>query len=227
MQKVIRVFSALTVVSGLLAFVYLAFLPGDGRNFSPFRLMSLAVILAVICVSIFSFFKFGSARKSAELTARIQGLRFGLALSFVFFAAALTAWITFLYRESVVSLMGEAVYERLSPLLLLGALVCMQAGIIFIFPNFIEKKNESLKRVWKIMLFILGGFSLIAIFISLTGIGFTFDNVGLNWGPAGTPLSFAQVNLVLSIGFLLSFLMHVIGSRIKDGHSRLLLVLDV
>ena len=225
MQKVIRAFSALTVIGGLSAFVYLASLPGDGQNFSPFRLLSLAIILAVICAGVFSFFKFGSAQKTAELTARIQGLRFGGVLFFVLFAAALTAWNIFLYRESVVSLMGEAVYERLAPLLLLGALVCMQAGVISIFPNFIEKKDESLKRVWKPMLLILGGFSLIAIFISLTGIGFTFDNVGLNWGPAGTPLSFAQVNLVLSVGFLLSFFVYATGAKLSQ--PRWLMVLDV
>ena len=227
MFKLIRVFTLLTFLGGVSAFAYLASLPGDGQNFSPFRLMSLAVILAVIGASVFSFFKFRFVQKVAELTARIRGLRFGFALSFVLFAVALTAWTTFLYRESVVNLMGEAVYERLSPLLLLGALVCMQAGIVSIFPNFIEKKDEPLKSVWKTMLFILGGFSLIAIFISLTGIGFTLDNVGLNWGPAGTPLSFAQVNLVMSVGFLLSFLIYAIGAKIKASQSRWLMVLDV
>lgn len=230
-QKLIRAFSALTFFSGLSAFAYLAFLPGDAQNgllnFSPFRLLSLAGILAVICASAFIFFRFSSVQKKAEFTARIKGLRFGSVLSFVLFAASLTAWITFLYRESVVSLIGEAAYERLAPLMLLGALVYMQAGIVFILPILIDKKDESLKSVWKTSLFILGSFCLIAIFISLTGIGFTFDNVGLNWGPAGTPLTFAQVNLVLSVGFLLSFLVYIIGSKIKDNHSRWLLVLDV
>ncbi len=227
MQKPLQAFSILTVLGGLSAFAYLASLPGDGQNFSPFRLLSLTVILAVICAGVFVFFKFSSAQKAVELTARIQGLRFGIALSFVLFAAGLTAWITFLYRESVVSLMGEAVYERLAPLMLLGALVCLQAGIVLILPILMEKKDESLKGIWKTMLFILGGFALIAIFISLTGIGFTFDAVGLNWGPVGTPLSFAQVNLILSIGFLLSFLLYAVGSRIKDNRSRWLLLLDV
>ncbi len=230
MQKTIRAFSALTFLGGFSAFAYLASLPGDAQNgllnVSPFRLISLAGILAVICASAFIFFRFSSAQKTVELTGRIQGLQSGIILSFVFFAASLTAWVTFLYRESVVSLIGEAVYERLTPLMLLGSLVCMQAGIVLILPSLIEKKDESLKSVWKISLFILGGFSLIAVFILLTGIGFTFDNVGLNWGPAGTPLSFAQVNLVLSVGFLLSFLMCILGSRIKGNHFRWLLILD-
>ncbi len=231
MQKVIRTFSALTVLGGISAFAYLASLPGDAQNgllgFSPFRLISLVGILALICVSVFIFFKFNSTQRAAELTERIQGLRSGVVLSFFLFAASLTAWITFLYRESVVSLMGEPVYERLSPLMLLGSLVCMQVGIVFILPILSEKKDEGLKSVWKTSLFILGGFVLIAIFISLTGIGFTFDNVGLNWGPAGTPLTFAQVNLVLSIAFLLSFPIYAIGAKIKDNHSRWLLLLDI
>ncbi len=227
MQKSLRAFSILTILGGLSAFAYLASLPGDGQNFSPFRQLSLAVILAVICAGVFMFFRFGTAQKAAELTVRVQGLRFGVALSFVLFAAALTAWIAFLYRESVVSLIGEAVYERLAPLMLLGALVCMQAGIVLILPILSEKKDDGLKSVWKTSLFILGGFVLIAIFISLTGIGFTFDNVGLNWGPAGTPLTFAQVNLTLSIAFLLSFPIYAIGAKIKDNHSRWLLLLDI
>ncbi len=229
MQKVICIFSILTFSGGLSAFAYLASLPGDAQNgllnVSPFRLISLAGILAVICASAFSFFRFRSAPKAAELTGRIQGLQSGIILSFVLFAAALTAWITFLYRESVVSLIGEAVYERLAPLMLLGSLVCLEAGVILLLPHL--KKDNSLRNVWKTSLFISGGFAFIAIFISLTGIGFAEDNVGLNWGPAGTPLTFAQVNLVLALGFLLSFLISIIGSKIENNHSRWLFVLDV
>ena len=63
MQKVIRVFSVLTVVGGLLAFIYLASLPGDGRNFSPFRLLSLAVILLIICAGILVFSNLGLCKR--------------------------------------------------------------------------------------------------------------------------------------------------------------------
>lgn len=230
MQKIIRIFSVLTFLGGASAFAYLASLPGDAQNgflnFSPFRLLSLAGIFAVICASVFTFLKFRSVQRTVELIDWILGLRFGTVFSFVLFAVSLSAWGTFLYRESVVSLIGEAVYERLTPLMLLGSLIFMQAGIILILPILLDKKDESLRSVWKTSLFVLGGFSLIAIFISLTGIGFAFDNVGLNWGPAGTPLTFAQVNLVLSVGFLLSFLMYLIGPKLNNL-SRWLLVLDV
>lgn len=157
----------------------------------------------------------------------IKGFKPGIILSFVFFTFSLTAWNTFLYRESSISLFGEAVYDRLVPLLLIGSLVCLEAGIVLVLPFFNDGKDDSLKGIWKTWLVIAGGFALIAIFISLTGLGFAEDNVGLNWGPAGTPLTFAQVNLILSVGFLLSLLLYFIGSQIKDNYSRWLFVLDV
>lgn len=117
-------------------------------------------------------------------------------------------------------------YVRLVPLMLLVALVCLQAGLVFILP-FLEKNNESLKSLWKTVFFLLAGFALLGIFIALTGIGFTYDNVGLNWGPVGTPLSFAQVNLVLSAAFLFSYPIYALGSKIKDHHARWLLLFDI
>lgn len=231
MQKVIRIFSALTFFSGIFAFVYLASLPGDAKNgflnLSPFRLISLAGILTVICISAFIFFRFKSNERVAGLVERIKGFRSGIFLSFILFAFSLAAWVAFLYREVLITWLSEAVYIRLTPLMLLGSLVCMQAGVVLLLPSLNDIKDASLKSVWKTALFIAGGFALMAFFISLTGIGFTMDDVGLNWGPAGTPLTFVQVNLVLAIGFLLTFLIYSIGSRIKKSHSRWLSLLDV
>ena len=231
LPKVIRAFSSIAFLAGLSAFAYLASLPSDTQsdvlNLSPFRIISLAVILAVICVSVFVFVKYSSIQKITELSSWIEGFGAGIFLSFGLFAGALTAWVIFLYRESTVSLVGEAAYQRLTPLLLLASLVGLELALVLLIPYFKEKRETLLRNVWTVWLFLMGGFFILAAFTALTGIGFTFDNVGLNWGPAGTPLSFAQVNLVMSIGFLLSFLMYIIGSRIKNGHSRLLLVLDV
>ena len=109
----------------------------------------------------------------------------------------------------------------------LGALVCLLAGIFFLLPFFPYEKDDPPNNTFKVAAVFLGGFAIIDIFIFLTGIGFREDNVGLNWGPAGTPLTFAQVNLFLSTGFLLSFLIHFIGSKIKDGRSRWMLGLDI
>ncbi|MBI5825653.1 MAG: hypothetical protein HZB18_16620 [Chloroflexi bacterium] len=231
MQKAIRAFSTLTFLAGLSAFAYLASLPGDIQNgplnVSPFRLISLAGIMAVIGLSAFIFLKFRSAGKTAKAIERIKSFKSGIVLSFILCTVSLTAWVAVLYREVLVALFSEAVYLRLAPLILLGSLVCLEAGVVLLLPHLKEKKDHSLKSVWKTTLFISGGFALMAIFISLTRIGFTADNVGLNWGPAGTPLTFAQVNLVLAIGFLLSFLISIIGARIKSGHPRWQFILDI
>jgi len=231
MQKTIRAFLALTIISAVLAIAYLGSLPGETQNsflnVSPFRLVYLVGFLAVIGVSVFIFFRFESTKRVTNLVERIKGFKSGIYLSFILFTFSLTFWVVFLYREVFITFSNEAIYARLAPLMLFGSLVCLQAGLVLILPFLTDKKDDSLKNVWKTMLFLLGGFFLIAIFISLTGIGFTFDNVGLNWGTAGTPLSFAQINLVLSIGFILFFLFSIIGSRIKNNYSRWLLVLDI
>jgi hypothetical protein len=229
MQKTLRAFSALTVLGGLSAFAYLASLPGDAQTgllrISPFRAVSLAGILAVICASIFIFFRFNSTDRGESLVERIKGLRLRFFLSFILFAISLTVWNAFLFKDVLIKFTSEAVYVRLAPLMLLGALVCLQTGIVFMLPFL--NNGESLRSLWKTVLLLLGGFALLAIFIALTDIGFTFDNVGLNWGSAGTPLSFAQVNLVLSITFLLSFPLYAVGSKIKDHHARWLLLFDI
>ncbi|MBI5962415.1 MAG: glycosyltransferase family 39 protein [Chloroflexi bacterium] len=231
MQKIVRVFSALAFLGGLSAFAYLVSLPRDPQNgllnVSPFRLISLTGILAVICISVIIFFRFKSIERVTGLIERIKGFKSGRFFAFILFTFSLTAWVAFLYREVLIAFFGEAVYARLAPLMLLGSLVSLQVGVIVLLPLFKDKKECLPESVWKMALSIMGGFVVMAIFIVITGIGFTVDNVGLNWGPAGTPLTFAQVNLVLSIGFVLSFPIYIIGSRIKDHHSRWLLILDV
>lgn len=230
-HKAIRIFSTLTFFSGIAAFINLAALPSDAQNglfnLSLFRLISLSAILTVICVSAFIFFRFKSEARAAGLAEWIAGFKPGIFLSFILFAISLAAWVALLYKETWTSLFSEAVYLRLAPLMLLGSLLCIQAAVVLLLPrlNFKEFKH-SIKPAWGTSLVIAAAFALIALLISITGIGFNADHVGLNWGPAGTPVTFAQVNLVLAIGFLLSFLIYLIGSRITSGHSRWLLILD-
>ena len=230
--KTLRIFSALTIAGGLSAFAYLAALPGEAQNgflnLSPFRLISLAGILAVVVSSVIVFFRYKSSEEAEGLTERIKRFKSSDLLSLLLFAISLTAWVAFLYKESITPLISEAAYLRLAPLALLGSLVCMELGIVVLLPHLEAWPfKESFKPIWKTFLFITGVFALIAIFVSFTKIGFTEDNVGLNWGPAGTPLTFAQVNLVFSIGFLLALLISIIGIRIKSNSPRWLSILDV
>ncbi|WKZ40906.1 MAG: hypothetical protein QY328_02495 [Anaerolineales bacterium] len=226
MQKLIRIFSALTVVSGIAAFAYLTSLPGEGL--SPFRLASLAGILSVAIASAFVFFTFRSAELTERLTAWIQRWKPAVLLSFLSFAFAWIAWLAVLYKDLWILHFSEALYERSVPVLLIGALTGFQAGIVFLIPH-LDKKNlaPSSKSVWRTSLFLAAGFFLLAIFIAATKIGITYDIVGLNWGPAGVPISFAQVNLVLAIGFLFTFAMALIRKNAVLMDMRWLVRLDV
>ncbi|MEO7839668.1 MAG: glycosyltransferase family 39 protein, partial [Anaerolineales bacterium] len=78
---------------------------------------------------------------------------------------------------------------------------------------------DSLKSIWKPALVILGIFLAVWILISASRIGLVHDNVGLSWGPPGTPISFAQVNLVFAISLVLMFAVTIIRSRFPDIHS--------
>lgn len=226
MQKLIRIFSALTVVSGIAAFAHLTSLPGEGL--SPIRLVSLAGILSVTIASAFVFFKFRSAELTGRLTVWIQQFKPAVLLSFLFFAFAWIAWLAILHKDLWILHFSEALYVRSVPVLLIGSLAGFQAGIILSLPYLDGRDfNLSSKPVWRTSLFLTAGFSLLAIFIAMTKIGITYDNVGLNWGPAGVPISFAQVNLVLAIGFLFTFAIALIRKNAVLMDVRWLVGLDV
>ncbi|MDQ3006134.1 MAG: glycosyltransferase family 39 protein [Chloroflexota bacterium] len=63
--------------------------------------------------------------------------------------------------------------------------------------------------------------------ISVSRIGFVHDMVGLSWGPPGTPISFAQVNLVFAISLVLMFAVYIIRSRIPKIHAHWLTFQDI
>ncbi|MBI5351660.1 MAG: glycosyltransferase family 39 protein [Chloroflexi bacterium] len=191
-------------------------------------MVSLAGIFALLYLSAIIFFRYKSSESADRLTERIKGFKSVDLFSFMLFAVSLTAWVAFLYRDLWTDHFSDLIYVRLAPIMLIGSLVSMQAGIVLLLPHFDFKQFiNPVKTIWRTSLVVLGGFAGIAIFISFTGIGFSEDNVGLNWGIAGVPLTFAQVNLVLSIGFLLSFLIHIIRSRTTGKHLRWSLIFDI
>src|SRR5690606_20454046 len=133
MQKLIRIFSALTVVSGIAAFAYLTSLPGEGL--SPIRLVFLAGILSVAIASAFVFFTFRSAELTERLTAWIQRWKPAVLLSFLSFAFVWIAWLAVLYKDLWILHFSEALYERSVPVLVIGAMTGFQAGIVFLIPH--------------------------------------------------------------------------------------------
>jgi len=168
----------------------------------------------VVAINVFIFVKFNSSEFSSNFTSMVQNLPSALILSFVFFAAAFGMWLLILYKELWLQYFSESLYVRSVPVLFVLAVTGFQAGLIFLLPN--TKPVESVsKNIWKTTLLIYIGFLLIGGFIALTGIGFTFDNVGLNWGTPGVPISFAQVNLVFAIGSLFALGLYIVETFIK------------
>lgn len=224
MQNFLRAATALTVPGGIAAFVHLASLPGaDGL--SPIRLFSLAGILLLVIFSGAVFFKVRSADFVETLTAHIQRLKSAVFLSFAGFTLAWAAWLAVLYKNAWLLYSSAALYERSVPLLLLGAWTSFVLGMALVLPHF--RPAPPLPNVVRnTALLLMAGIAAIAVFMSATGIGFTYDLVGLNWGPAGVPITFAQVNLVLAIGFLLFFAFAILRAKIRFNLARGLFVLD-
>lgn len=224
MFKFIRLSSLATFLGGISAFVYLASLPGDAQNgiwgFSPFRLVSLAGVLSVVALSVFLFHRMNSAENAAGLIMRLRQWSKNKWIVFVCFTLSLTLWNAFLLKSELVSLTSEAFYLRLVPLLLLGSWAAAQAGFVLAMPFIIDNHPYPLKNIWAPVWSSAAVIGFAVIFISLTGIGFTVDPVGLNWGPAGAPVTFVQANQVLSIGFLLFFLLRFFAQKLNGNGNR-------
>lgn len=206
MNKSIRTLSFISFIEGVLAFLWLAHIPTNRDVFSPVRLASLLGILLISLGCLVIFIYAGSETKLKQKIEKIVNHKMGLFISFLFISLSFTLWGLILYKEKLSSIVDEAIYIRLLPITILGMLLCLQAGILFLIPNIHKDTRENtFGRIGKPALFLLGCFLAIWAFMSITHIGFVFDNVGLSWGPPGTPITFAQVNLVFIISVLLAF----------------------
>ncbi|MGE5373682.1 MAG: glycosyltransferase family 39 protein, partial [Bacteroidota bacterium] len=79
-----------------------------------------------------------------------------------------------------------------------------QACLILLLPVKVVKSDPGeYHRFLKTALALWTAFLLLWLFSFMTHLGFIHDEVGLSWGPPGTPVTFVQVNLVLAISFLL------------------------
>ena len=179
-------------------------------------------ILLVITGNVFLFIKLKSSETSSAFNVKIQRLRPALMLSYIFFAAAFGMWLLILYKEFWFNYFSEALYVRSIPVLFVAAVTCFQAGLIFLIPN-LNSVVSVPKNVWKTTLVVSSVFLFIGMFIAFTGIGFTYDNVGLNWGTPGVPVSFTQVNFMFAFGCLFTLALYIIKTRIHVNKT----VLDI
>ena len=222
MRKNIRIFAALSFIEGVIAFAWLASFPTDNQTgqliLSPFRLISLIAILVISCGCLAVFIYSQSKTGANKTIERIANLRARILLSFLSISISLAIWVSILFKEQWLLYVSEAAYARLIPIALWMSLLCLQMGWLLLIPNL--NKNiltDSAKSIWKPALILLGIFLTVWILISVSRIGFMHDNVGLSWGPPGTPIPFAQVNLVFAISLVLTFAVSITRSRIPVG----------
>ena len=206
MLKSIRIIALISFIEGLIAFIWLASIPTSAGTFSPVRLTSLLGILLVSlgCLALFIYAKSGN-----KLTKKIEAIadhRVGVFVSFLLITISFAAWVTILYKDWLLLTVELAVYTRLLPIVILSVLLCLQLGVLFLTLNMRKYTwANTFDPIKKPALIILVCFIAIWIFTSITHVGFVFDNVGLSWGPPGTPITFAQVNLVFAVSLLLAF----------------------
>ena len=214
-QKKIQILAALSLVEGIAAFLWLMSMPTNRQIYSVSRLAALFGIFIVICVSaVVLYYVRTQSNTSLWLVERITNFKYRSLLSFFLIAASLTIWVAVLYKSQLLSFINESTYQRLLPILLYIVLLLLQTGIFLLTLDQEENRDAGrFQTVWKTSLILWAIFLAIWLFISTTRLGFIHDEVGLSWGPPGTPVTFAQVNLVLAASFILVLAWQMIGSN--------------
>lgn len=216
MQKNLRFFALASCIEGTAAFIWLASIPTSGGTFSPVRLILLLGILLVSLGCLAVFISAGSENRFTTRAVQIANGMAGIFISFLLLVISISALIAFLYKDQLLLVMDEAVYARLLPILILGGLLSLQTGMLFLIPHVTQDSwRNTLSPVWKPALTLLGCFLAVWGFMSITRLGFIFDDVGLSWGPPGTPLTFAQVCTVFMVGALLALAYGIFRYRIR------------
>ena len=73
----------------------------------------------------------------------------------------------------------------------------------------------DLKSIWKPTFIAWGIFLAVWLFMSASHLGFTYDAVGLSWGPPGAPITFLQVITVFAVSSLLTLGWQVLRALYK------------
>jgi 4-amino-4-deoxy-L-arabinose transferase-like glycosyltransferase len=216
----LRAIALLSFIEGCLISYWLA----SFSILSPVRLISLAAILLVSLGFLFLFILLRSDETSNRAIQKILTIKNRNELSLLSLLLALTLGSLILQKELWLSYTSQAAYDRIVPMLVWIMLLGIQAGLALRLPGVERRRNSTdFARILKETAILLGVFLAAWWFISLTRIGLTADGVGLSWGPAGAPISFAQVSVVTLVSLWIAFI-HLLLSRWIPPHPRWLAV---
>jgi 4-amino-4-deoxy-L-arabinose transferase-like glycosyltransferase len=204
-QKKIQVLAALSLMEGITASLWLMSMPSNRQMYSVSRLVALFGIFLIVLMSAAVLLNFRKPREEFSAFAeKMITFKYRIVLSCLLMVAGTIIWVAVLFKSQWLFFINETTYLRLLPIVLYMVLLLFQAGLFLLLLTYERNRNNDGFHIILRLAFLAWVFFLLLwLFISVTRLGFIHDDVGLSWGPPGTPITFAQVNLVLAIGFLL------------------------
>ncbi len=204
----LKIFLALISVETAWAFFNLIAIETDSKNavifgFSLARLILIFLVAAFFLSSSLLLVYISTSRLHSKIiTNALDEISRRQSFGFVvwLFLAVLFCGIAFLLTPP--QRIGEAIFERLFPIVLLGVILPAQALLFHLI--WLEKKlNFQFLFQWKTAYFTAGITLAIMLFswllINVSQIGIVPEKTG--WAPPGTPILPQQAFLALGIGF--------------------------
>lgn len=224
LTKTARAIALLSFLEGCLISTWLA----SFFVLSPTRILSLLLVLLVSAVSLLVSYRLRRDEFTDRLARLVTALRHRAALALFLLLLALTLGSLALQKEYWLTYSSQAMYGRILPMLVWGALLCINLGAILFVPDLERspRTGETLHAL-KTTALLLAIFLAVGLFISTTRIGLTVDLVGLSWGTTGTPVSLPQIALVITLSLWLAFARWLLSRRFPVAHSRWVIVQNI
>ena len=195
---------------------------------STIRILSLLMVLLVSAGFLLVSYRLRTDEVADRLARLVAALRHRAALALFLLLMALTLGALALQKEYWLLYSSQAMYERILPLLALGALLGINLGTVLLVPDLERSpRNGGTFRAMKTTALLFVIFLAVGLFISTTRIGLTVDLVGLSWGTTGTPVSLPQIALVVTVSLWLAFAHWLIERRFPVVHSRWVVVQNI
>lgn len=215
---VLRLFFFLVFVESIISLYFLFIIPSDVKNsmvfgFSRFRLLLMGGVLSVVFFSISMFLNV--KRVGLKVHLFLEDSRRQSIQRLVVFSALVLGIIFFCTPSQRI---GEALYHRLLPLVVLIVIISLQILIVQFF--WTDKKLNldffaENRRAMFFFCFTLTVFILVWIFIARTGIG--IDRGPSGWLSPGTPVLPQQLFFCILVGLFFFIFRSRFDKYMKGG----------